>query len=141
VTKCELKGAARLGAGDDDAKDARVPNRIVRWTSGGLEYEADLRQAEKVIQELGLEDCNGVATPAVRHSIEKIRKDTPIHESQMTNIWALAARCNDMSADRPECEFSTKGVCRFMSEPTKVSVETFKRVGRYLTKHPGLVYH
>ena len=69
-TKYELKEAARLGAGKEDAKEARVLNRIVRWTSEGFEYEADPRQAEKVIQELGLEKCKGVATPAFRHSIK-----------------------------------------------------------------------
>jgi len=140
-TKYELKEAARLGAGEEDSKEARVLNRIVRWTAEGLEYEADPRQAEKVIQELGLEGCKGVATPAVGHSFEEIRKDEPIDQSQMTNSRALAARCNHLSADRPECQFSAKEVCRFMSEPTKMSVEALKRIGKYLTKYPRLVYH
>jgi len=77
-SKHELKEAARLGPGKGDDKETRVLNRVVRWTEQGLEYEADPRQAEKIIQELGLEDCKAVATPAVRQSMEHINKDEPI---------------------------------------------------------------
>ena len=41
--KYELKEAARLGPAPEDQKEARVLNRIIRWTSEGLEYEADPR--------------------------------------------------------------------------------------------------
>ena len=60
--KYELKESERLGGAPGDSKEARVLNRIVRWTDHGLEYEADPRQAEKLIQELGLENCKGVSS-------------------------------------------------------------------------------
>ena len=31
-------------------------NRIVRWTTRGIEYEADPRQVEKLLREIGLEE-------------------------------------------------------------------------------------
>ena len=37
----ELTGAHRLGPGAEDDKEARVLNRIVRWTPEGIAYEAD----------------------------------------------------------------------------------------------------
>ena len=40
---------ARLGPGPDDAKEAVILNRIVRWTEGGTEYAAGPRHAEKLV--------------------------------------------------------------------------------------------
>ena len=58
----ELKEAARLGPAKSDDREGRVLNRIVRWTDEGISYEADPRQAEKLIDELGL------TTPGKRRS-------------------------------------------------------------------------
>ena len=48
--KYELKEVARLGPSAADAREARILNRIVRWTDRGLEYEADRPQGEKFIE-------------------------------------------------------------------------------------------
>ena len=55
----ELTVGGRLGPGPRDDKEARVLNRVVRWTAAGLEYEADPRQVERLIEELDL-DGEGV---------------------------------------------------------------------------------
>ena len=47
----ELKEPHRLGFGAKDDKEAIVLNRMVRWTAAGLEYEADPRQAEKLLRD------------------------------------------------------------------------------------------
>ena len=52
--KYELKKGGRLGPGIDDAKEATCLTRIIRWCADGLEYEADPRQIEKLIEELEL---------------------------------------------------------------------------------------
>ena len=52
----ELTIQPRMGPGPQDAKDAVILNRIIRWTSSGIEYEADPRQAEKLIAECGWYD-------------------------------------------------------------------------------------
>ena len=51
----ELKEAQRLGPGPAEYKEAVVLNRVVRWTSDGLEYEADPRQGEKLLRDLQLD--------------------------------------------------------------------------------------
>ena len=44
--------------------DGRVPNRIVRLTDSSLEYEADLRQAERHIEAMHLDgNCKSTVTP------------------------------------------------------------------------------
>ena len=67
----ELTLQPRLGQGDGDAKEGVILNRIVRWTSTGIEYEADPRQAEKLIQECCLEGSNPTATPGLRASFDE----------------------------------------------------------------------
>ena len=63
----ELTVGGRLGPGPADDKEASVLNRIVRWTESGFEYEADPRQAEKLLEELissmGSRPCQIVSTP------------------------------------------------------------------------------
>jgi len=49
----ELTTQPRMGPGDDDAKEGIILNRVIRWTEQGLEYEADPRQAEKLLAECG----------------------------------------------------------------------------------------
>ena len=70
----ELTTQPRIGPGRDDAKEGLILNRVVRWTTEGLEYEADPRQAEKLIQECGLRDANTMATPGLRASFEETGK-------------------------------------------------------------------
>ena len=139
--KYELKEAARLGPAKEDDKEARILNRVVRWTKEGIEYEADPRQGEKLIQELGLEGCKGVSTPATKQTMEQINGDKLLDDAKVTHFRALAARANYLSADRPECQYGAKEVCRFMSAPTLLSTESLKRLGRFLAKHPRLIYY
>ena len=89
-------------------KEGCILNRRVRWTEKGLEYEADPRQAEKLIEELGLNGANGLSTPAIKPSIGNIRADKKLPEEKVTHFRALAARANYFSADRPECQFAAK---------------------------------
>ena len=50
----ELTVGGRLGPGPNDDKEATVLNRVIRWTPQGLEYEADPRQVEKLLEEISL---------------------------------------------------------------------------------------
>jgi len=133
-TRYELKEAARLGPGEEDDKEARVLNRIVRWTSEGLEYEADPRQGEKIVEELAFRTAKEWRRQQSAIPLTRSRK------TRKTHYRAFAAMSNYLSADRPDCQFSSREVCRFMAEPTTMGVEALERIGRYLVKRPRLVY-
>ena len=77
-TTYELKMQV-LGQDNDDLQQARVLNRTRTWTKGGTSYEADPRHAEIVIDELGLKDAKGVATPGAKR--EGTTKDN--HEDKL----------------------------------------------------------
>ena len=62
--ECKFKG--RLGHGENDLKEMRVLNRIVRITKSGLRYEADPRHAELLAKSLNLTLCKPMVTPGVK---------------------------------------------------------------------------
>ena len=77
--KYELREGGRLGPGAHDAKEPTVLNRVLRYTPAGFEYEADPRQAEKLLEGLSLDgNCNGAATPGLKPLTEQLVKDEPL---------------------------------------------------------------
>ena len=65
-SRAASSGLADLAAGDlpgKELKEARILNRVVRWTPEGWEYEADQRHAELIVQAMGLEKARPVSSP------------------------------------------------------------------------------
>ena len=138
--KYELTETARLGPGPGDDKTAKILNRVVRWTSEGLELEADPRQVEKLVRDLSLEGANSVATPGTKLSKEQAAADTELEREKQSPFRAVAARCNYLASDRPDVQFASKEVCRWMATPTTASLLALKRLGRFLEGRRRLVY-
>ena len=48
-----------IGPGQEDDKELKILNRVVRFTGEGVEYEGDIRHAEIIVKQLGLhtDDC------------------------------------------------------------------------------------
>ncbi len=140
LEKYELTENARLGPAPEDGKVAKILNRIVRWTDSGIEIEADPRQAEKLVRDLGLDGANAVNTPGVKLTKEQLEGDKELEHGKQSPFRAVAARCNYLAADRPDLQFAAKEVCRWMASPTVSSLNALKRVGRYLEGRRRLVY-
>ena len=63
----ELRKGGRTGPGDQDDKEGRVLNQVARGTNDGLEYEADPRQIDCLIESQGLDgSCKTVVTPGLK---------------------------------------------------------------------------
>jgi hypothetical protein len=80
----------------------------------GLEYEADQRQAEIIVRELGLkEESTGVVMPGVsgREEASKVRSDDGQFEEK--TYRAVAARANYLAQDRAHIQFAAKEMSRF----------------------------
>ena len=60
--KWDIKSAI-LGPDHHHASEIKVLGRRLRWTAAGIEYEADPRHKQVIIDELGLGDCKAVTTP------------------------------------------------------------------------------
>ena len=71
----ELTENGCLRPSKDDDKEVKILNRIARWTAGGAEYEADPRQAERLVSDLGLDGAKRVGTPGVKQTFEMTSRD------------------------------------------------------------------
>ena len=138
----ELKESARLGPAVGDDKEATVLNRVVRWTTDGLEYEADPRQQEKLLRDLKLDgaDVKPAASPGVKPTREQAEADAPLQPDKTSPYRAVAARANYLASDRPEIQFASKECCRWMSAPTELGLAGLKRLGRYVAGHHRLLF-
>ena len=93
-----------------------------------------------MLESLKLEDARKGATLGVKPLPGQILDGSPIPEDQHTNFRALGARCNYLAADRPDIQFSAKEICRWMANPTELSMAALRRLGRYLTGRRRLVF-
>ena len=136
---CKVEG--RLGGGKDDLREARLLNRVLRWTPQGLLYEADPRHVEILAKEwLTVPEKRAAPkTPGSRRE-----KDSEEEESlvgwEATRFRGAAARVNYLAQDRPDVAFAAKECCRCMSAPKRKDEEALRRLIRYLAEEPRKVY-
>ena len=93
----------RLGPSKDDRKEVKILNRIVRWIAGEIEYEADPRQAERPVSDLGLDDVKRVGTPGVKHIFEMTSRDELLAVEKHTAFRAINARGNSWAPISLRC--------------------------------------
>ena len=136
----ELTEVGRIGPGAKDGKELRVLNRIVRWTERGIEYEADPRHAEKIVEDLGLEGSNTIGSPGIKVTAQMAMQDEELELEKHTVFRGVAARSNYLAADRVDIQYAAKEICRWMAVPTTGGVQALKRMGRYLEGHKRMVY-
>ena len=140
-SRYELRKGGRIGPGKNDDKEGRVLNRIVRWTDEGLEYEADPRQAERLIESMGLDgNCKSCVTPGLKPTAEQMSGEIPLEDKEHTPYRGNGARCNYIGPDRPDIQYCAKEICRWMSAPTNIGQDALKRVARFLLGRRRLVF-
>ena len=129
-----------VGAGDDEVKEERILNRVIRITDDGWEYEADQRHADIIIKEMNLQDAKGVASPGEDDKRWQEEEDhIKLDGNEARKYRGLVARANYLALDRPDIQFSTKEVCRGMCHPSKGDLRKLRRLARYLVTSPRQV--
>ena len=79
-----------LGSDEGDAREIKVPNKIIRLTESGVELEADPRHAELVVRELGVEGCRVSKVPGFKATGERERDGHRVTKpSDKTKIFAM----------------------------------------------------
>ena len=129
-----------VGSGENELKEERILNRLIRITADGWEYEADQRHADIIVEKLSLKGATGVKTPCEedkRWQDEEGRE--LLDERDSRGFRELAARANYLAQDRVDIQFATKEICRGMCNPTKGDVRRLRRLGRYLITVPRVV--
>ncbi len=102
--------------------------------------EADPRQAEQFIRDVGMSGSKSVGTPGARVTSEQLTEDKDLTYQRQRPYRGVAARSNYLSADRPDMQHAAKEVCRWMSTPTETAPLALNRIGRYLEGHSRPVY-
>ena len=85
-----------------ESREIRFLNRVLTWQDWGIDWEADPRHAELVIQQLGLEGCRPVVTPGVKEEPKKDVDDERSAEKRATRTDepAQGQKCKDEEAKR-----------------------------------------
>jgi hypothetical protein len=131
-----------LSGDKSDAQEVRILNKVIRWTPGGVELEADPRHAELVVRELGLEKASASKVPGTkpsREDVEKSLSEELLDRPEARRYRAIAARLNYLAPDRLDIAYSVKEAARNMSSPRQSDFEKLKRIGRYLLAKPRLI--
>ena len=106
----------------------------------GIKYEADPRQIERLVVDLGLEGCSTVGTAGVKIDKNMLAKDSPLSPAKNTTYRSIAARGNRLGPDRPDAQYASKELCRWMVSPSETGLQGLKRLGRYFEGHRRLIF-
>jgi hypothetical protein len=129
-----------IGHEADDEKSVKVFNRVISVVDDGFACESDIRHAELVVKQMGLEQGKIVITPWVDEP-EDPEKDELLDNEHHNKYRSLIARQNFMSHDRMDMQFTSKECARNMSSPNLRDWGKLKRSGRYLKGAPRVVMH
>ena len=119
---------SKIGPEKDDEKELKVLNRIRRYTKSGIEMEADLRHAEIIVQQLGLENAKALSVPSA-DEVKRPDDETKLNPEYTTQYKSIVARANYLAADRPDIQVAVKKLATSMAAPnnTKTTGQVFKR--------------
>ena len=129
-----------IGLGDEEVREERILNRIIRVTHEGWEMEADQRHADIIIERLNLKEAKGVSSPCEEEKRwEDDENREALTDQEGRKYRELAARANYLAQDRCDIQYAVKELCRGMCTPTKGDVKKLRRLGRYLITTPRTV--
>ena len=135
-TKYIVKIREVLGPDRNDLEEITLLNRVITWNDDSIDIEADPRLADSSSENLACDDGEGSMTPGCNMKGDK--EPYMLDKVMTTKYSSITARLNCMASDRAHLRYSVKELCRDMSAPSDVSLQTLKRVGRYLEAKPRL---
>lgn len=113
----------------------------MRWTSSGVELEADPSHAEFVIRELGIEDSRPCKTPRIEAANDDGPVETPVELDcdESRRYRAIADSLNYLAPDRVDIGYAVKEAARNMAKAMSGHWDKLKRIRRDLLGQPRLV--
>ena len=99
----------------------------------GIQYEADPRHIEIIVEQLGLQDSKAVSSPGTKEE-GKTQHDNEekLSDKHTSRYRAIAARCKYIAPDRPDIAYAAKECCRHMASPTTLAWQALVGIARYL---------
>ena len=130
----ELKIRGIVGGESDDLLEISILNRKLKWVGNQMTYEADMKHAEIICDEMGLhQSSNGLSKPVVKETLADIEDPENNEELQMPEdrrYRATGARTNYLSSDRIDLQFAANQACRSTSKPTNGELEALEEASQ-----------
>ena len=130
----DVKDRGIMGSGTRDIKEVVILGRTLKFTEMGLEYTADGKHRDAILEELGLEsESKSLGCPALgADKMDEPGDENELLKEDVTSFRSVAARSNYLGMDRPDIQYGVKELCASMSRPTQRSWRQLKQLGRYL---------
>ena len=138
----DIKDRGTMGSDVDDIKTITILGRTLRWTAGGLEYEAGAEHVQKVLEAEGLDEGSKAAvSPAVKDDENRALLDEQeLRREAHHGFRSMGATLNYLGQDRSDIQYAVKEVCQGMAKPSEGGKARTKRVARYLLGARRLVW-
>ena len=121
-----VKVMGRLGGDKQDVRELRVLNRVLSWSSGGIQLEADPCHQEILISDLE-QDVRGISTPGVENPQRKDGDgdgaDILLDEAEAHSFRSTGARAGYLALDRPDLACAAKELCRYLLSAPRLVYE------------------
>lgn len=107
-----------------------------------ISYDADLRHAEIIVEEIGLGDSKPLPTFVVKDEVdvEDHLKAPLLGFADATPYKSLVARANGSAADRPGIQHACKEFSSSLANPRAHDWEKWQRFGKFAKGKPRLVH-
>ena len=139
----EIKDRGIMGSEEGESKEVVILGRTVRWTSEGVEYEADGKHRRALMRMMGMDEgSNFVGSPSVKEveGSEWRDEDVELEGSEKRRYREMTARLNYMGQDRSDVQYATKELSVEMAKPTVGGLRKLKRVVKYLVGAESVVW-
>ena len=139
----DIKVRAKLGPDAEDDKDVVILGRQVKWTESGIEYKADPKHRELILEHFGFEkDTKGLSANGEKNwRPNEEWEEELLEKEESTQYRAVCARGNFLSLDCPDLQFPIKDCSRDMSKPVVGSWKNLKKLARYLVNRESVVWN
>ena len=116
--------AVVLGPEPEPSKEIKILNRLIRWCGDKLEFEADSRHAEIIIEEGEVQSWRAAKTPGVQEAVvDGIEKGgVEMNDHEKTRLRG--------AMDRSDLQFAAKELCRKMAKPEPNNWDKARRIAR-----------
>ena len=88
-------------------KKIKVLNRVIRWSSRGISYEADVEHIPEMVTALNLEHCKPLTAPGSKQE-DNLDGESEMCPGAATQYRAATAKCKYLAVDRPDIQYATK---------------------------------
>ena len=116
----DVKDRGIMESGTRDIKEVVILGRTLKFTEMGLEYTADGKHRDAILEELGLEsESKSLGCPALGAD----KMDNELLKEDVTSFRSVAARSNYLGMDRPDIQYGVKEADPKVVEATEAAGE------------------